>query len=264
MFTLSANSGWFDGDSYQRYFEAARFGFSALEELGWKHLDLTKAKETINQSGVQLSAILAQTEKEDYSELLSFNHGIVYEDAVDAFKSAVEESLSAALFLGVKNIVVTTGNERKDVSRYVQHTNIVTALREADKIISGSGVKLVLEPLNTLVDHKGYYLVYSNEAADIIDEVNSDNIKMLFDIYHQQISEGNIINNIKKYQTRIGHFHVGDVPGRNEPGSGELNYKNIFKAIKDIGYDGFVTFECGRTKDAETVCKEMLSLVSAL
>ena len=83
--------------------------------------------------------------------------------------------------------------------------------------------------------------------VEILKGVDSPNIKMLFDIYHQQITEGNVIRNIKNNIDRIGHFHVADNPGRKEPGSGELNYTNIFKAIAETNYKGFVALECGST-----------------
>ena len=261
MFTLSANAGWFEGDSYARYFEAAKRGFKAMEELGWLHLDLDRARAAIDESGVAQSALLFQSRSPEKAELISNRHGIVWADSHDAFASAIEETLAAALKMNVKNIVVTSGNERSDVSRYVQHTNIVTALRKGAEIVRGSGVQLVLEPLNVLVNHKGYYLVTTAETVDIIDEVGSPDVRVLYDVYHQQISEGNVIDTIRANISKIGHIHTGDVPGRKEPGTGELNYRNIFKAIAETGYNGFVTFECGRSTDADTVCKNMFALL---
>ena len=93
------------------------------------------------------------------------------------------------------------------------------------------------------MDHAGYYLSRSDEAAEIVNSVDSPNVKILFDIYHQQISEGNLIPNIRAYQELIGHFHLADHPGRHEPGTGEINYHNVLKAIRDVGYDGFVGLE---------------------
>lgn len=261
MFTLSANASWFEGDSYQHYFEAAKRGFKAIEQLHWLHLDLDRVRAVIDESGVAQSALLFQSHNADKAALIANQHGIVWEDAADAFASSIEETLVAALKMNVKNIVVTTGNERSDVSRYVQHTNVVTALRKGADIVRGSGVQLVLEPLNVLVNHKGYYLVTTAESVDIIDEVGSPDVRVLYDVYHQQISEGNVIDTIRNNISKIGHIHTGDVPGRQEPGTGELNYRNIFKAIAETGYDGFVTFECGRSVDADTVCRNMLALL---
>ena len=119
---------------------------------------------------------------------------------------------------------------------------------------------IVLEPLNILVDHMGYYLVTSKEGFDVIREVNSPNVKLLFDVYHQQTSEGNLISNIRNNIDLIGHIHLGDVPGRKEPGTGEINYRNVFKAICESGYTGYCALECGLTVDLDTGVKNMRAL----
>jgi len=106
-----------------------------------------------------------------------------------------------------------------------------------------------MEMLNTLVDHEGFFLTRTDQAVAILKEVACPNIKLLFDIYHQQITEGNVIRNIRENIQYIGHFHVADNPGRKEPGTGELSYANIFSAIKETGYNGFVALECGHSRD---------------
>ncbi|MBR5261383.1 MAG: TIM barrel protein, partial [Oscillospiraceae bacterium] len=109
-------------------------------------------------------------------------------------------------------------------------------------------------PLNVKVDHPGYYLTSSAEAFELVREAGSPNVKVVFDIYHQQISEGNIIPNIRKNIGLIGHFHAADNPGRMEPGTGELNYRKIFAEIDSLGYRGFVGLEYKPSKaSAETV-----------
>ncbi len=134
------------------------------------------------------------------------------------------------------------------------------ALSAAAPIFESGGITAVLEPLNVLVDPKGYYLSSSAQAADIIKEVKSENIKMLFDIYHQQITEGNIINNINQYKDLIGHFHIADNPGRHEPGTGELNYSAIFKAIEKTGYEGFVGLEFAPLASCSDALKSVIDL----
>ncbi len=261
MFTYSACGVWFGEDYISAFGQAANNGFKALENLLWTDKDLDAMRQAIDETGVELSAILFQSKNEQYQALISNDHGIVHEDAYEAFKESIRETLEAAKKLKCKNIVITTGNERFDVPRKVQHDNIVRALKAGAEIVKGSGVKLVLEPLNILVNHIGYYLSTTAETAEIIDEVASPDVLILYDVYHQQITEGNIINNIRKYIGKIGHIHVGDVPGRFEPGTGEINYRNVFKAIKETGYDGFVTFECNRSEDAETVSRKMFELL---
>lgn len=261
MFTLSGCGGWFSGDYCERFFEAKKYGFTAIEQLGWTDVDLAAARGAIDASGVKNSALLFGSRDQKTAQAVSNRHGIVWANARDAFIRSIDETLEAARAIDCGLIVVTTGNERDDVSRDVQHANVVEALRSVRGAVEGSGVKLVLEPLNVLVDHKGYYLSGTDEGIEIIDEVGSPDIMLLYDVYHQQITEGNIINTIRKYISKIGHIHLGDVPGRKEPGTGELNYRNIFKAIADTGYSGYATFECGRTEPVETLCPKMFGLL---
>ena len=119
----------------------------------------------------------------------------------------------------------------------------IDGLKAAAQILDGTGISLVIEPLNLLVDHAGYFLARSDEAAEIVEAVGASSVKMLFDIYHQQITEGNLINNIRKYSSLIGHFHIADNPGRQQPGTGEINYSNVLKAIENLGYNGFLGLE---------------------
>lgn len=260
MYTLSACGGWFAGDESERIKEAYLNNFKAVELLLWNKADLNKMKLMIEKTGVKNSAILIQSKDPAKQKMLENTHGIVWEDTKDVFIDAMHETLQVAEFLDVNTIIITSGNERKDVSREKCHEIMVDAIKEAAKIVEGTNVQIVLEPLNILVDHPGYYLVSTKEGIDIIHEVNHPNVKLLFDIYHQQISEGNIIRNLIDNIDDIGHIHVADNPGRNEPGTGEINYKNIFNALKNTNYNGYVVFECGRTDSAEVVCKKMLEL----
>ena len=126
-------------------------------------------------------------------------------------------------------------------------------------MLEASGIMLVIEPLNELIDHQGYYLVRSEEAFQIIDEVGSANVKVVFDIYHQQISEGQLIANITSNIDKIGHFHAAGNPGRHELTRGELHYPSIFDAIGATGYRGFVGLEYWPVDDASIGLREVSS-----
>lgn len=140
---------------------------------------------------------------------------------------------------------VTSGLAVSNIPLDQQTENVIEGLKKAADIVSKTDLVLVLEPLNVLVNHAGYFVVTSEHAAEIIDAVGSPQVKILFDIYHQQISEGNLIDNIEKHWERIAYFQVGDVPGRKEPGTGEINYRNVFKAIHAKGYAGLLGMEHG-------------------
>ena len=263
MFTLSCSGGWVPGTYAEKIRAAAALGWKAIEPLSWFGEDLEAARAASDETGCYISGIIVQSADKAVMELMKWTHGIVYEDARDAFVQAMKETVVAAQAIGCKNIVVTTGNERGDVPRDVQHANVVAALKAALPVIKGTGIQLVLEPLNVLVNHKGYYLSTSEEGVQIVREVGSPQVRLLYDIYHQQITEGNLIDNIRRYIGDIGHFHVGDVPGRKEPGTGEINYKNVFKAIAETGYGGYVVFECGATEPVEVVTEKMFALLPA-
>ncbi len=261
MFTFSCGGGWVPGSYAEKIRAAAALGYRAIEPLGWLGQDLAAARKATDETGCEISCILIQSADAETARLISNEHGIVHADARQAFLRALRETIAAAQTLGCRNIVVTSGNERHGVPRAEQHANIVAALKDAAPLLVGTGVQVVLEPLNVLVNHKGYYLTTTEEGAQIIREVGSPQILLLYDVYHQQITEGNLINNIRAYAADIGHFHVGDVPGRNEPGTGEINYANVFKAIAALDYDGFVTFECGLTEPVEVVTEKMFALI---
>ena len=127
-----------------------------------------------------------------------------------------------------------------------QTANVIEVLKKASNLLEPHGLVMVLEPLN-FRDHPGLFLSESPQAYEICKSVNSPSCKILFDIYHQQIQEGNLIPNIEKCWDEIGYFQIGDNPGRNEPTTGEINYNNVFKYIHSRGYQGILGMEHGNS-----------------
>jgi hydroxypyruvate isomerase len=162
---------------------------------------------------------------------------------MDAAIVELKQNIAIAQDIRCQSLIVTSGPQQPNVEPQVQHDTIVDILKAVAPSAETANITIVLEPLNTIVNHPGTYLSSSFEGYDIIREVGSSKVKLLFDIYHQQITEGNIIANITEHMELIGHFHLADVPGRREPGTGELNYANIFKAIADSDYQGYVGCE---------------------
>ncbi|MDQ3054782.1 MAG: TIM barrel protein, partial [Actinomycetota bacterium] len=118
----------------------------------------------------------------------------------------------------------------------------VENLKRAAPLAEDAGIVLMSEGLNS-VQTPGYFLDTSTLGFEIVDEVNSPAVKFQYDVYHMQIMEGNLIDTIKANVVKIAHIQIADVPGRHEPGTGEINYPNVLKAIEDAGYDGYVAFE---------------------
>jgi hydroxypyruvate isomerase len=140
--------------------------------------------------------------------------------------------------IGCSKGITLSGIVDPALTRTQMRANLESALGEAVALASKAGFTLLLEPLNTLVDHAGYYLDSATEGAEIIRGIGSPNLKMLYDVYHMQIMEGNVIANIEKNIDIIGHFHSAGVPGRAELFGGELNYPEIVKRIDALGYQG--------------------------
>lgn len=167
------------------------------------------------------------------------------------FLKDVERAVQIHSIIGNECATVCSGLMVPNLSHDEQTLNCIDVLKRAADIVGNSKLVLVLEPLNIRVDHAGYFVVFSDHAAHIMRQVNSPQVKILFDIYHQQISEGNVINHIRQNWDQIGYFQVGDVPGRREPYTGEINYQNVFKAIHEKGFKGIIGMEHGLSVPGE-------------
>jgi hydroxypyruvate isomerase len=224
-------------------------GLDAVEFWDWRNKDLPAIRTASEQHGVRVVTFGLDTG----GPLTVGTGGAALADGVRA-------SIAAANLLGVRTLLCTTGNEQPALSRAEQRRSIVKKLKAIAPLLEESGVTAVLEPLNVRVDHAGYYLVTTSEGIEIIAEVGSPNVKLLFDIYHQQISEGNVLRNLILNLGRIGHVHIADNPGRHEPGTGELNYGVIFRRLDAAGYEGYVGLEYRPSKDAAETLREVQAL----
>ncbi len=233
----------------ERMERVKQLGYPAFEFWEWKNKDVEAIAKKKAELGLEIATMMGSGWKQ-----------LNTEDARKTFVSEIQASLAAAKRLGVKTLIVTTGFEDKHLPRAEQHSNYAAALKASAPFAEQAGVTLVLEPLNTKVDHPNYYLQTAREGFEILDEVGSPAVKMLFDIYHHQIMEGNVIQDITKNIAKIAHFHVADVPGRHEPGTGEINYGNVFRAIAASGYQGFVGLEFKPAKSADEALKDVLKM----
>ena len=164
----------------------------------------------------------------------------------EEFLKDIRDSVDVAKRVNAKWVTVVPGllDQRKNIS--YQTSNVIETLKRASEILEPHGLVMVLEPLN-FRDHPGLFLSRSPQAYQICKSVDSPSCKILFDIYHQQIQEGNLIPNIESCWDEIGYFQIGDNPGRKEPLTGEINYNNIFKFIKEKNFDGILGMEHGKS-----------------
>ncbi len=233
-------------------------GFDGVEFWNWDNKDLKSIVKRAEE--LELEIVTFQS-----------NLGGTLIDPRDrsTFAANIAKSIEMAKNLGVKRLFLLTDELADDrsvkplpyeISDREKYESVLEGLKEVARIAEKAGVTLLLEPLNSLVDHKGYYLNYSDLGFKLIREVGSSAILLLYDVYHMQIMEGNLITTISENIDLIGHVHVADVPGRHQPGTGEINYGNIYQALKRAGYDGYVGFEfepTGTTEDALAEAKRI-------
>lgn len=225
----------------ERIDRAARSGFQAVEFWNWDNKDLPAIRQKATACGVEIAVFQG-------------NMGGTLIDAHDRARlvTGISNSLTKAQEAGVGRVILLTdelGSDRSvkplphQLTAEEKRANVLAGLKELTSLAEQAGVILLLEPLNSLVDHKGYYLDHSIPGFELVREVGSRNLRLLYDIYHMQVMEGNILATLKQNIDLIGHIHVADVPGRHQPGTGELNYRNILWQLEDLGYGGYIGFE---------------------
>ncbi len=166
-----------------------------------------------------------------------------------AILAQFKENIPAAKKAGAPNVITFSGN-RRGKSDEEGMDNCVLVLKEAAKIAEDNGVNICMELLNSKVDHKDYQCDHSAWGAEVCKRVGSPRMKLLFDIYHMQIMEGDIIRNIRTHYQYIGHFHTAGNPGRHQfDDTQEMNYRGIAQAIVDLGYTGYLSHEYSPTTD---------------
>lgn len=226
-------------------------GLDAIEFWGWRGRDMDRLARICRELGMEVAGFACDT-----------GGPLVAPGSAQRIMAPLQDTLATARKLGCRQIIAQVGNELQDISRAQQHDNCVEAFRAAAPLCEDAGVTLSIETLNVLVDHKGYYLATSEEGFRMVDAVASPNVRLLFDIYHQQITEGNLIANITTNIEKISHFHVADVPGRHQPGTGEINYRNVFRSIAATGYTGLLGLEMWPTVDHTQAIRDSISLLA--
>lgn len=187
-------------------------------------------------------------------------------EIMEMLKKRMNDAVELAKRTNVKQALVVPGRYDEKLAWDYQTANVIDAMRMCCDIVGKEGIVLVMEPLNAHTDHPGLFLTTIPQAYMICKAVNHPSCRIVNDMYHQQITEGNIIPNINMAWEYIAAFHIGDNPGRREPTTGEINYLNIFKHIHSKGYDGVLCMEHGKSqqgKDGELALIEAYRKVDA-
>ncbi|MFT5153510.1 MAG: hydroxypyruvate isomerase [Planctomycetota bacterium] len=220
-------------------------GFRAFEDNGMPRREpkLQEAiRKTLEQHKMEMGVFVAHA---TFSEV---TFGSNAKEMRERIRLDMEKAVEVAERVGAKWCTVVPGTYDKGVEWDYQTANVIDNLRMASDICAPAGLTMVLEPLNPWKDHAGCFLTKVPQAYSICRAVNSPHCKILDDLYHQQITEGNLIPNIDRAWGEIAYFQVGDNPGRKEPGTGEINYRNVFRHIHSKGFDGIVGMEHGNSR----------------
>lgn len=242
MSSIAVNLEWLfteaGDDPADRIRAAAAHGLDAVEIWGWRSRDLAAIERALTDTGVELTSLIVDP------QLQLTDPGMRAE-----FVAAVADSLVVAQRLGSPNLVVVSGDERPGIPRDEQRRALVSALAAGAALLDGTRVTLLLEPLNTRVDHVGAFLSSTSEGLDIVREVGSPRLRLLLDAYHALMMDEDLAEVVGDDIALVGHVQVADLPGRHEPGTGVVDWGRQFRLLRDLGYTGRFGMEYQPTVD---------------
>ena len=217
-------------------------GYQGFEMFDWRNAEERAAYEAaMRKHGLELVCLTAN------KGVRAPGCGLTDPAEREGFLKEITESSAVAKEFDCRRLVVLTGFEREGVPRAEQMASCVAGLKAAVPILEQAGMTIVVEPINTLVTRPGFFLAGAREGFEMVRRVDSPHVKLLFDIYHVQVTDGDLILQLRKNIDWIGHFQIGDHPGRMQPGTGEINYRNVFRAIYDLQqagkFDGYAGLE---------------------
>lgn len=230
-----------------RFEAAAKAGFTAVEYLG--PYDFPKGEVAARLKGAGLKQILFNVPSGDWAK---GERGIAcLPDRIAEFREGVARAIDYAHALDCPRINCLAGIRNPKSTVTEAHRTLIDNLRYAADQLKREGIHLIVEPINQF-DIPGFFLTHSAQAIDLIEEVNSDNLGLQYDIYHMQRMEGELAATIERHLAKIGHVQIAGNPGRNEPDIGEINYPFLLQRLETLGYSGWVGAEYkpkGRTED---------------
>ncbi len=237
----------------------AKYGFEYFEFWSWRDKDLDELKQLKQTIGMK-TAIFSGQRKGD----------LIQESTHDILLDDLEDALSGAKLLGNNTLMILTqelGDEGVVMNKYQsssdseKRNSLVIGLRKILEVIP-TDFNIVIEPLNTVLDHVGYYLYDIPKAVDIIKEIDDKRLSILCDLYHQGMMGDDLLSIIENYAPYIGYYHIADIPTRHEPriGQGAIDWQKILTSIKQSGYTGFVGFEFSPEGDSDNALRSIQEL----
>ncbi len=240
----------------ERFAAAQKDGFEYVEFWSWTDKDLDKVRQAAQQAGVGICgfngdaeySLIDPVQKAPYLEFLKRS----IEAAQKLGASSVTIHSNA---LGEGGVVVNCHSELSDT---VKLCSMYDMLLSCAELAESSGIQMNLEPLNIKTDHIGNFLIHTQMAAELVRLVGSPKLRVLYDVYHMQLNEGDLCGNIRAYGDTFGHVHIADAPGRHEPGTGEINFAAVAQCLREVGYSGLLGYELLPESTTETAVKAIM------
>jgi hydroxypyruvate isomerase len=232
-------------------------GFSAVEFWGWTDKDLA-ALQRLSAQGLAITTFSGQRKG-----------SLINPADWETYRAEVEAAIPVAKRLGCDRLMLLTQELLPDgsgrpvpsgLSRAEQRASLVRGLQALVPMTEQQGITLLMEPLNIRVDHPGYFLDSAREGFALIQEVGHPRVRLLYDIYHMEVMQRNSTGVLLTHLPLVGHLHIADVPGRHEPGTGELDFFQILRALADAGYGGVVGFEFAPRKGTDQALARIAEL----
>jgi hydroxypyruvate isomerase len=218
----------------ERLEKVAEAGYHLVELVGeyakWTEVDFRRYNKKRAELGIT------------FDTTAGLRHGVGDPSAREAFLLDVRTELKIMEKIECPQLIVMSGNVVPGLAPGAQHASCVEGLKRAAELVEGKNITLLLENID-LEENPHYYMWSVPEAFKIIEEVNHPQVKFLYDFFHAQISGGNLIAHLEKHADKVGLVHIADVPGRHEPGTGEINYLNIYKKLAELNYHNYVAME---------------------
>jgi len=233
---------WTVKGSFEEKLEtAARSGVQSVEMVAeyanWTDADIARIKKLARSFRLGMDALIATPDwnKRPVSMVDPAQRG--------NFLADVRNAITYAQKLEVSQILLMSGNAMAGRTHDEQYASLLEGSKRAGDLVAAANLTAIVEPLNSLVNHRGFFLTTCVEGAKLIRQVDNPQVRLLFDIYHEQVQEGNVIRTLMEAADIVSVFHVADNPGRNDPGTGEINYRNVYKAIQKTGYSRYLAME---------------------
>jgi len=248
MLSLCLEMLFTDRPFVERIRAAAEAGYSAFEFWDWRNKDLHQVREVAEDCGLRVTAFSGNR-----------LHAMANPADRDDFREEIKQSLDAAAQVGASTLMLLSDRLREDgsaaplpagLSANAKLASVAEALADAAGLASGTGVVMALEPLNTRLDHPGYFLDNSADGFNMVRRVGSPQARLLYDAYHMAMMGEDIEVVVDANLDLIGHIHIADVPGRHEPGSGEINYHGLAGVLRRRNYTGAIGMEFSPSVDS--------------